>query len=161
MTTNEKIARIRQLMARDQVQAVIIPSGDPHMSEYFSEHWKTRRFVSGFTGSVGTYVITENASGLWVDGRYYVQAEKQIADSEAVLFRASEPDCPTFSQYLLDNLAPNSVVGLNGKLFSLSMMEQMQQLSLKRNHPEHPSRLRQRHLGRPPGGGVHPCLLLR
>ena len=53
MTTNEKIARIRQLMARDQVQAVIIPSGDPHMSEYFSEHWKTR-FVSGFTGSVGT-----------------------------------------------------------------------------------------------------------
>ena len=128
MTTNEKITRIRQLMARDQVQAVIIPSGDPHMSEYFSEHWKTRRFVSGFTGSVGTYVITENASGLWVDGRYYVQAEKQIADSEAVLFRASEPDCPTFSQYLLDNLAPNSVVGLNGKLFSLSMMEQMQQL---------------------------------
>ena len=128
MTTNEKIARIRQLMARDQVQAVIIPSGDPHMSEYFSEHWKTRRFVSGFTGSVGTYVITENASGLWVDGRYYVQAERQIADSEAVLFRASEPDCPTFSQYLLDNLAPNSVVGLNGKLFSLSMMEQMQQL---------------------------------
>ena len=123
-----RIARIRQLMARDQVQAVIIPSGDPHMSEYFSEHWKTRRFVSGFTGSVGTYVITENASGLWVDGRYYVQAEKQIADSEAVLFRASEPDCPTFSQYLLDNLAPNSVVGLNGKLFSLSMMEQMQQL---------------------------------
>ena len=71
MTTNEKITRIRQLMARDQVQAVIIPSGDPHMSEYFSEHWKTRRFVSGFTGSVGTYVITENASGLWVDGRYY------------------------------------------------------------------------------------------
>ena len=71
MTTNEKIARIRQLMARDQVQAVIIPSGDPHPSEYLSEHWKTRRFVSGFTGSVGTYVITENASGLWVDGRYY------------------------------------------------------------------------------------------
>ena len=63
-----------------------------------------------------------------MDGRYYVQAERQIADSEAVLFRASEPDCPTFSQYLLDNLAPNSVVGLNGKLFSLSMMEQMQQL---------------------------------
>ena len=112
MTTNEKIARIRQLMARDQVQAVIIPSGDPHMSEYFSEHWKTRRFVSGFTGSVGTYVITENASGLWVDGRYYVQAERQIADSEAVLFRASEPDCPTFSQYLLDNLAPVSYTHL-------------------------------------------------
>lgn len=78
MTTNEKITRIRQLMARDQVQAVIIPSGDPHMSEYFSEHWKTRRFVSGFTGSVGTYVITENASGLWVDGRYYVQAENRL-----------------------------------------------------------------------------------
>ncbi len=128
MTTNEKIAQIRELMKRDNVQAIIIPSGDPHMSEYFSEHWKTRCFVSGFTGSVGTYIITETASGLWVDGRYYVQAEKQIADSEAVLFRASEPDCPTFSQYLHDVLPENSVVGLNGKLFSVHAINEMKEL---------------------------------
>lgn len=128
MTTNEKIAQIRELMKRDHVQAAVIPSGDPHMSEYFSEHWKTRRFVSGFTGSVGTYVITENASGLWVDGRYYVQAEKQIADSEATLFRASEPDCPTFTQYLHDTLPENSTVGFNGKLFSVKMIDDMQAL---------------------------------
>ena len=128
MTTNEKIAQIRQLMKRGDVQAVVIPSGDPHMSEYFSEHWKTRRFVSGFTGSVGTFVITETGSGLWVDGRYYVQAQKQIADSEAVLFRASEPDCPTFQQYLHDTLPADSVVGLNGKLFSMRMIAEMEKL---------------------------------
>ncbi len=133
MTTNEKIAQIRELMKRDHVQAVVIPSGDPHMSEYFSEHWKTRRFVSGFTGSVGTYVITETASGLWVDGRYYVQAEKQIADSEAVLFRASEPDCPTYQQYLHDNLPENSVVALNGKLFSVKAMNDMKDLFADKN----------------------------
>lgn len=128
MTTNEKIAKIRELMKRDNVQAVVIPSGDPHMSEYFSEHWKTRRFVSGFTGSVGTYVITETASGLWVDGRYYVQAERQIADSEATLFRASEPDCPTYQQYLHDTLAENSVIALNGKLFSIQHINDMKEL---------------------------------
>lgn len=133
MTTNEKIAAIRKLMQRDKVQAVVIPSGDPHMSEYFSEHWKTRRFVSGFTGSVGTFVITETASGLWVDGRYYVQAERQIADSEAVLFRASEPDCPTFTQYLHDELPENSVIGLNGKLFSVQAMNDMKELFEDKN----------------------------
>lgn len=133
MTTNEKIAKIRELMKRDHVNAFIIPSGDPHMSEYFSDHWKTRRFVSGFTGSVGTYVITENASGLWVDGRYYVQAERQIADSEATLFRASEPDCPTFQQYLHDNLPENSVVGLNGKLFCVSALNEMKELFEDKN----------------------------
>ena len=133
MKTNEKIAKIRELMRRDQVQAVIIPSGDPHMSEYFSAHWKTRSFVSGFTGSAGTYVITEDSAGLWTDGRYYVQAEKQIADSEAVLFRAAEPDCPTFTQYLYDHLPENSVVGLNGKLFSINYINQMKELFSGKN----------------------------
>ena len=133
MKTNEKIAKIRELMRRDQVQAVIIPSGDPHMSEYFSAHWKTRSFVSGFTGSAGTYVITEDSAGLWTDGRYYVQAEKQIADSEAVLFRAAEPDCPTFTQYLYDHLPENSVVGLNGKLFSINSINQMKELFSGKN----------------------------
>ena len=119
MQVTEKIAAFRARMKDENFAAVIVPTADSHASEYIADYFKTRQWLSGFTGSVGTYVITENASGLWVDGRYYVQAEKQIADSEAVLFRASEPDCPTFSQYLLDNLAPNSVVGLNGKLFSL------------------------------------------
>ena len=79
MTVNEKIAKIREQMAANNIDAVIIPSADPHMSEYVSDHWKTRAWVSGFTGSAGTFVITAKAAGLWTDGRYYVQAEKQLA----------------------------------------------------------------------------------
>src|SRR5699024_6890801 len=128
MTTNEKIAKVRELMKRDQVQAVVIPSGDPHMSEYFSEHWRTATFISGFTGEAGTLVITADICGLWTDGRFYVQAQNQLAGSEAVLFRASEPDCPSYTQYLHDALPENSVVALNGKLFTVDAINKMKDL---------------------------------
>lgn len=128
MTTNEKIAKIRELMKRDQVQALIIPSGDPHMSEYFSDHWRTGTYISGFTGEAGTLVITTEISGLWTDGRFYVQAQNQLAGTEVVLFRASEPDCPSYTQYLHDTLPENSVVALNGKLFNVDQINQMKDL---------------------------------
>lgn len=123
MTTNEKISRIRELMVKNNIKGLIIPSGDPHMSEYFSSHWKTREFISGFTGSVGTLVITLEESGLWVDGRYYTQGTKEIENSEIKLFKGSEPDCPKVSEYLADILNEGDVVGCNGKLFSLETME--------------------------------------
>ena len=91
MTTNEKIAKIRELMKRDQVQALIIPSGDPHMSEYFSDHWRTGTDISGFTGEAGTLVITTEISGLWTDGRFYVQAQNQLAGTEVATGRAAFP----------------------------------------------------------------------
>ena len=90
MTVNEKIAKIRSLMAQNHIAACIVPSADPHISEYVSNHWKTRAFVSGFSGSAGTFVITEKESGLWTDGRYYVQAAAELAPSEAVLFKAGD-----------------------------------------------------------------------
>lgn len=125
MTTNEKILRIRELMHIENIDAYIIPSGDPHMSEYFSPHWKTRQFISGFSGSVGTLVITKDMSGLWVDGRYYVQGEKELQGSEITLFRASEPECPSFSKFLADKLDDNSNIAFNGKLFSLNTVNNM------------------------------------
>ena len=64
MTTNEKIAKVREKMAENKIDAVIVPSADPHMSEYFSDHWKTRAWLSGFTGSAGTFVITKSV-GRW------------------------------------------------------------------------------------------------
>ena len=68
MTTNEKIAKVREKMAENKIDAVIVPSADPHMSEYFSDHWKTRAWLSGFTGSAGTFVITKSVAGLWEMG---------------------------------------------------------------------------------------------
>lgn len=126
MTVNERISKIRTLMEENHIDACIIPSADPHMSEYFSDHWKTRAFVSGFSGSAGTFVITREMSGLWTDGRYYVQAAKELSGSEAQLFRASEPDCPTPVAFLADHLSEGSIVGFNGKLFSASAVEKME-----------------------------------
>ena len=94
MTVNEKIAKIRERMTENHIDAVIVPSADPHMSEYYSEHWKTRAWLSGFTGSAGSFVITQSVAGLWTDGRYYVQAEKQLSGSEGVLFKMNEPETP-------------------------------------------------------------------
>lgn len=125
MTANEKIAKIRDLMKKESISAYIIPSSDPHMSEYFSNRWKTRAYVSGFTGSAGTFVITETASGLWTDGRYYVQAAAELEGSEAVLFKAREPGCPTVTQYLADNLKEGAKVGFNGTLFCTDAVKDM------------------------------------
>ena len=125
MTVNEKISRIRARMAEGGIDAVIIPSADPHMSEYVSDHWKTRAYVSGFSGSAGTFVITREMSGLWTDGRYYVQAAHELEGSEAVLFRASDAGCPTPSGYLAENLPEGSTVGLNGRLFSAAELKKM------------------------------------
>ena len=133
MTTNEKIAKIRGLMKQHGVSAYVIPSADPHMSEYFSNRWKTRAYVSGFTGSAGTFVITEAASGLWTDGRYYVQAAAELEGSEATLFKAKEPGCPTVTQYLADSLKAGSKVGLNGTLFSADAVKDMQKVFDKKS----------------------------
>lgn len=127
MTVNERIAYIRNRMKEESIDACLIPSADPHMSEYVSDHWKTRAFVSGFSGSAGTFVITGEISGLWTDGRYYVQAGKELSGSEAVLFRASDAGCPTPVSYLADHLPEGSIIGINGRLFSASALEKMRQ----------------------------------
>ena len=125
MTVNERIAWVRRRMEENGIDACIIPSADPHMSEYVSDHWKTRAYISGFSGSAGTVVITREMSGLWTDGRYYVQAAKEIAGSEVTLFRAADQGCPTPSAYLAEQLPEGAVVGVNGRLFSAGAVEKM------------------------------------
>lgn len=128
MTTNQKIEKIRSMMKENKINAIIIPSSDPHISEYVSEHWRTRAFVSGFSGSAGSVLITDDMSGLWTDGRYYVQAANEIKDSEIKLFKAMEVGCPTISKYTYDNLQNGQTVGINGKLFSSSQVKRMKEL---------------------------------
>lgn len=125
MNTNQKIEKIRDLMKNNKVNAIIIPSSDPHMSEYVSDYWRTRAFVSGFSGSAGSVLITDTMSGLWTDGRYYVQAGNELKGSEVQLFKAMEIDCPTITKYLCDNLKSGDTVGINGKLFSAKEVTQM------------------------------------
>ena len=133
MTVNEKIAKVRQRMAENQIAACVIPGADPHLSEYFSHYWGTVTYISGFTGEAGTVAIATDMSGLWTDGRYYTQADIELSGSEVQLFRASEPETPTIPKYLSQHLPEGSVVGLNGRLFSAAAVKAMQEEYGKKN----------------------------
>ena len=100
---------------------------DSHLSEYFSHHWGTVTYISGFTGEAGTVCVTKDVAGLWTDGRFYTQANIELAGSEVTLFRAAEPETPTIPQYLCDQLPAGSAVGLNGTLFSAAAVKKMQE----------------------------------
>lgn len=116
MTVNEKIAVLRGEMAKANVDALVIPTSDPHMSEYIPEAWKARKEFSGFTGSAGTLVITTEESGLWTDGRYFIQAEAQLSGSEIKLFRMREKGVPTVEEYLADTQA-GKTVAVDGTIY--------------------------------------------
>ncbi len=82
MEINQRINKLRKLMKEKGIDAYIIPTSDPHQSEYLADYYKTRVWISGFTGSAGTVVITHNKAILWTDGRYFIQAEKELKESE-------------------------------------------------------------------------------
>ncbi|HSH35125.1 aminopeptidase P family N-terminal domain-containing protein, partial [Schnuerera sp.] len=103
MKVNEKIKNLRNLMKKKGVNAYIIPTSDPHQSEYLADYYKTRVWISGFTGSAGTVVVTEDEAILWTDGRYFIQAENQLAGSEIQLFKMGIPGFPTYMEWLKDN----------------------------------------------------------
>ena len=94
----------------------MIPTSDPHMSEYIPEAWKARKEFSGFTGSAGTLVVTTEESGLWTDGRYFIQAETQLSGSEIKLFRMREKGVPTVEEYLADTQA-GKTVAVDGAIY--------------------------------------------
>lgn len=110
---------LRDLMRSKHIDAVIIPGTDPHQSEYPSEHWKFRDYVSGFTGSNGTAVVTLDDAGLWTDSRYFLQAAEQLEDSGFTLRKENIPGEPTVLEWLGEVLDEDAVVGVDGRLFSL------------------------------------------
>lgn len=133
MTINEKINHIRRLMEQDNIHAVIIPSGDPHKSEYVAEHWQARQWLTGFSGSAGIAVLTRDRAILWTDSRYYIQAEEQIQSSEFELFKMGEPDVPVCEKWLADNLTPGETIAVDGALFSMALIEKYQKLFKGKN----------------------------
>lgn len=110
---------LRDLMRSKHIDAVIIPGTDPHQSEYLSEHWKFRDYVSGFTGSNGTAVVTLDDAGLWTDSRYFLQAAEQLEGSGFTLRKENIPGEPTVLEWLGEVLDEDAVVGVDGRLFSL------------------------------------------
>src|SRR5262245_32965728 len=104
-TIRTRIERLREAMARSQIAAVIVPSSDPHVSEYLPERWKGREWLSGFTGSVGTLVVTKDHAGVWVDSRYWVQAEAQLAGTCVTLMKLGDANVPAHPAWLRDHCA--------------------------------------------------------
>jgi len=133
MDVSEKIAQLRRKMAQYGLAAYIIPSSDPHLSEYVADHWKARQWFTGFTGSAGTFVVTHTQSGLWTDGRYYIQAEKQLAGSEIKLFKMGSPGVPSYIEWIKNNINENEYVGFPGKMVPVSVYKDMQKQFQSKN----------------------------
>lgn len=126
MTINERIDSLRGLMKKHNVHAFIIPSCDNHQGEYVGDYFKSRAWISGFTGSAGTVVITLNKSALWTDGRYHIQAAHQLQGSEVELFKDGLPGTKSYTQFIKDELKPGERVAFNGKVFSVNSLKALQ-----------------------------------
>ncbi|OHW63417.1 Xaa-Pro dipeptidase [Andreesenia angusta] len=118
MRVSEKLEILRTEMKKYGVDAYIAPTSDPHQSEYLPEHWKIREWLSGFTGSAGNLVVTSKSAGLWTDGRYFIQAERELEGSGIELFRSGEPRVPAMFDWIAETLENGSTLGIDGRLFS-------------------------------------------
>lgn len=140
MNTQEKLTALRALMREQQIDAWIVPGADPHQSEYPAECWKARLWISGFTGSAGTVVITQKQAGLWTDSRYYLQAERELAGSGITLFKIGQPDVPSYIEWLAQELPEKATIGFDGQVFSAAQVQELRkaveskQVSLIYNH---------------------------
>ncbi len=115
----ERIEALRVEMKKASLQAVILPRTDAHLSEYISAHWHIVRYLSNFTGSAGTLVVTLNEALLWVDSRYFLQGAEQIAGTGIILMKDGLPDTPSIARYLIDTLKKGDTVGINGLQMSI------------------------------------------
>ena len=125
MTIFERVNALRSLMEEKEIHAYIITSSDPHMSEYVPEYSTSRQWISGFTGSAGTVVITLDKAGLWADSRYFLQAEKQLEGSGIELFKMGVPGVPTQYQWLLSELESEAKIGFDGTCFSVAQTKEL------------------------------------
>jgi len=120
----QRLARVRQAMAAGGIDALLVPSADPHLSEYLPGYWQGRQWLSGFHGSVGTLVVTPAFAGLWVDSRYWEQAERELAGSGIELMKLL-PGKPGALEWLSDNVAPNGNVAVDGAVMALASARQL------------------------------------
>lgn len=115
---------LRKKMQEQRFDAYYIPTSDPHQSEYLAEHDKARVFISGFTGSAGSILITKDEALLWTDGRYFLQAEQELKGSGIRLQKSGEPNVPTVYEYLAQTLPQGSKIGMDGKIVSVNAFTQ-------------------------------------
>jgi Xaa-Pro aminopeptidase len=126
MQVSERIKAVRKEMKARGLDAYLVPSTDPHLSEYVPDCWQRRAWVSGFDGSAGDVVITAKGAALWTDGRYFLQAEHQLAGTGIQLMKMGMPGVPTIEEFLVDSLKSGAVVGADPQVLSVSRAEQLE-----------------------------------
>lgn len=119
MKVAERVAELRRLMKEKNIDIYVVPSADFHQSEYVGEHFKARKFITGFTGSAGTAVITQDEAGMWTDGRYFLQAAAQMEGTGVELRKMGEPGVPTVHEYIRETLSEGGVIGFDGRVVSI------------------------------------------
>jgi len=124
----KRIENLRKLMKENNIQAYIIPSTDPHQSEYIPSIWKRREWISGFTGSAGDLVVTTNKAGLWTDSRYFLQAEQQLKGTGIKLFKIRLLETPDMFSWIKDELNKNDTVGIDPELLSYNTVSALKSL---------------------------------
>ncbi|WFR59524.1 aminopeptidase P family protein [Anaerocolumna sp. AGMB13025] len=117
----ERLQHLRALMAENQMDAYIIPTSDFHESEYVGDYFKARKYMSGFTGSAGTLVVTLTQAGLWTDGRYFLQAARQLADTGITLFKMGEEGVPSLEEFLQETLPQDGTLGFDGRVLNAGL----------------------------------------
>ena len=117
-TINQRLAALREVMRRERLAAFIFPSTDAHNSEYVADHWKGREWISGFDGSAGTAVVTQNGAALWTDSRYFLAAEAQLAGSEYRLMKLKVAGTPTIAEWIGQQCKAGSEIGIDGTVSS-------------------------------------------
>ncbi len=114
----ERLQNLRAKMQENGVQAYIIPTSDFHETEYVSDYFACRKYMSGFTGSAGTLVVLTDQAGLWTDGRYFIQAQAQLQDTGIALMKMGQPETPSIEDYICQNLSKGSKVGFDGRVIN-------------------------------------------
>lgn len=128
MTIKQKLNALRILMKEKKIDVYLVPTDDFHGSEYVGDYFKCRKYITGFTGSAGTAIITQDMAGLWTDGRYFIQAADQLRDTTIELFKSGEPGVPTVHQFLNDKLEEGMCLGFDGRTVSAREAEELQEL---------------------------------
>lgn len=137
MEIKERINCLQKLMKENDIQAYIIPTDDFHSSEYVGDYFKCREYMSGFTGSAGTLVVLEESAYLWTDGRYFLQADKQLEKTGIVLMKSGQSDVPIIEEFLKRELKEGDTIGFDGrtisKNFADKLLERIKEKNIKIN----------------------------
>ncbi len=122
----ERIATLQSVMKREGIDAYLVPSSDPHLSEYLPERWQSRQYLSGFTGSMGTLIVWQDGAGVWADSRYWVQAENELSGTGISLMKIPTGTASLHVDWLAANLKAGQVVAVDGAVLGLAAQRQLE-----------------------------------